>query len=93
MFNQYVSTPTLFGYIRWGYPFYIDFLESKKKYKRKEREREKSRKYVVLERYYDITKVSSDYTKESLSFFFAKLWLIIVHTYVEMQIKLFYKKK
>ena len=92
MFTQYVIIPTLFGYIRWGYPFYIDFLESKKKYKRRERERERSRKYVVLERYYDITKVSSDYTKESLSFFFAKLWLIIVHTYVEMQIKLYEKK-
>ena len=58
----------------------------------RERERERSRKYVVLERYYDITKVSSDYTKESLSFFFAKLWLIIVHTYVEMQIKRYEKK-
>ena len=81
------------------YPHYLDILDEVihfisifwkvRKNIREERERERSRKYVVLERYYDITKVSSDYTKESLSFFFAKLWLIIVHTYVEMQIKLY----
>ena len=43
IFTQYVIIHTLFGYIRWGYPFYIDFLESKKKYKRRERERERER--------------------------------------------------
>ena len=42
MFTQYVIIPTLFGYIRWGYPFYIDFLESKKNI-REERERERER--------------------------------------------------
>ena len=83
------------------YPLYLDILnefihfisifkESKKYYKRKrERERERERIstiYVLQERHYDITRVSSEYTKESLSFFFAKLWLIIVHTYVEMQV-------
>ena len=86
------------------YPHYLDILDEvihfisifwkvrKNIREERERERERSRKYVVSERYYDITKVSSDYTKESLSFFFAKLWLIIVHTYVEMQIKLYEKK-
>ena len=88
------------------YPHYLDILDEVihfisifwkvrkniREERERERERERSRKYVVLERYYDITKVSSDYTKESLSFFFAKLWLIIVHTYVEMQIKRYEKK-
>ena len=61
----------------------------------RERERERERIstiYVLQERHYDITRVSSEYTKESLSFFFAKLWLIIVHTYVEMQINCITKK-
>ena len=73
------------------------FTESKKYCKRVERERERekqriSRKYVLQERNYDITRASSEYTKESLSFFFAKLWLIIVHTYVEMQINCITKR-